>query len=294
MNAPFSSSDTSHDPHLPTQRYLHRFLCHSYHVLLFEQLLHFPVSCLDFFTVKCSSFYQAIIPWIFCISTLFTFGIISLAWLSSLLHPDCVVCIGQPADQFHVTQPASTFSQFSFMSSFEPPTLLKLISSVLSFFFTSTHLNLSILFTGCKFCIFKLQIYLHWFESKLRSSQYCPLSMPYRSVEERANKEMFQSFVCTADSFHSCALASLSHSPTLFLSLSPSLSLVPRGAQLGEADKQTGAQGLAPTLLSQCYALLFKGPSQKWEGLNPAWKSQGEEAAAGGREREMFIWGCLW
>ena len=64
----------------------------------------------------------------------------------------------------------------------------------------------------------------------------------------------------------------LSISVSLFLSfalpsLSPSLSLVPWGAQLGEADKHTGAQGLAPTLLQQCHALLFKGPSQKWEGL---------------------------
>lgn len=53
-----------------------------------------------------------------------------------------------------------------------------------------------------------------------------------------------------------------------------------------------GAQGLAPTLHSQCHALLFKGPSQKWEGLNPVRKSQREEAAAGGteRQREIFIY----
>lgn len=77
-----------------------------------------------------------------------------------------------------------------------------------------------------------------------------------------------------------------------------SLSLVPWGAQLGEADNHTGAQGLSPTLLPQCHALLLKSPSLKWEGLNPSRKLQGAKAAAGAskrvwtqREGEMFIGG---
>lgn len=109
-----------------------------------------------------------------------------------------------------------------------------------------------------------------------------------------ANTEMFKGFVCIADGFHSGALAFLSSSLCIRLSLfafplSPplsfpfSLSLVPWGAQLGEADKHMGARGLASTLLPQCHALLFKGPSQKWEGLNPSWKSQAGEAAVGVR-----------
>lgn len=48
VNAPFSSADTPRDTHLRNRRYLRRFLCHLYHVLLFERLLRRPVSCLFF------------------------------------------------------------------------------------------------------------------------------------------------------------------------------------------------------------------------------------------------------
>lgn len=48
VNAPFSSADTPRDTHLRSRRYLRRFLCHSYHVLLFERLLRRSVSCLFF------------------------------------------------------------------------------------------------------------------------------------------------------------------------------------------------------------------------------------------------------
>lgn len=104
--------------------------------------------------------------------------------------------------------------QCSFMSSFETLMLLKLLFSPFRQRLWLTWICRFYLWLKCKYA-------LHWIESNsvLRSS------VPCRSVEKRANKEMFQSLVCTADRFRPCTLASLSFSLCLYVSLSLPLSV---------------------------------------------------------------------
>lgn len=117
----------------------------------------------------------------------------------------------------------------------------------------------------------------------LLSSMYC------RSVEKKENREMFQSFVCTADGFHSCTpFFSLALSILVSLSLSFAFPPLPLYLLFPEApswERQINTRGLSTHPPSTMPRSPVQRPQPEMRGAKPELKITGRGDSCR-RERE--------